>query len=136
MVTLEWEDGCEPKYATEMALGADLRSSKDLFIPPGHIIKVPTGVRVKSADMGDDLQVRSRSGLGSKGILFTLGIGTIDPDYRGEILVPLMNMTADDFVISKGDRIAQLVNGRGHRIQQLEVVPTRRGAGGFGSTGT
>lgn len=135
MVTLEWEDGCEPKYATEMALGADLRSSKDLFIPPGHIIKVPTGVRIKSADMADDIQVRGRSGLGSKGIIMVLGVGTVDPDFLNlEIMVPLMNMTADDFVINKGDRIGQLVVCRASRIQQLGAGGPR--VGGFGSSGT
>lgn len=133
MVTLEWEEGCAPIYSTQMALGADLRSAETLYIPPGHIIKVRTGVKIKSADMGDDLQVRGRSSLGVKGILFVLGVGSVDPDYFDQIFVPLMNLTTEDFVINKGDRIAQLVCGRAHRIQQLEVVGTR--TGGFGSTG-
>lgn len=133
MVTLEWDEGCAPSYATELALGADLRSSETLYISPGHIVKVKTGVRIKSADACDDLQVRGRSGLGSKGILFVLGVGTVDPDYRDEILVPLMNLTTEDFVINRGDRIAQLVSGRASRIQQLDVGGKRHG--GFGSSG-
>lgn len=133
MVILTWEDGCEPLYATEMAVGADLRASETLYIPPGHIVKVPTGVRIKSADLGDDIQIRSRSGLGSKGVIMVLGVGTVDPDYTDQIFVPLHNLQADDFVIRKGDRIAQLVVSRAARIQQLDVGGRR--VGGFGSSG-
>lgn len=133
ILQLDCAEGCQPTYATEFAVGADLYARETCYIRPGCIVKVPTGVRIAAAQPDLDIQIRARSGLGSSGILFILGVGTIDPDYRGEFVVPLMNMQVDDYVINKGDRVAQLVVGKAERIEGLRVGGAR--VGGLGSTG-
>lgn len=103
----------------------------------GAIGKVPTGIYMEIPE-GYECQIRPRSGLASKGITISNSPGTIDSDYRGEIMILVHNQSGHDFSISNGDRIAQLVF---NKVEQpkLELVEsldsTERGEGGFGSTG-
>ncbi|MDO5385320.1 MAG: dUTP diphosphatase, partial [Rikenellaceae bacterium] len=99
---------------------------------------VPTGLYVEIPD-GYEIQVRPRSGLAAKhGISIANAPGTIDPDYRGEIKVILVNLSNEPFELKPGERIAQLVVAQFTRIEWesvSELSETERGAGGFGSTG-
>lgn len=129
-----------PEYQTEGAAGMDIRAgiSKPLVIPKGSFAAVPTNLQVEIPH-GYEIQVRPRSGLAFKhGIGVLNAPGTIDEDYRGEIKVILFNFGTEDFIINRGDRIAQLILGRVHKaeiIESYELSDTERGAGGFGSTG-
>jgi len=130
-----------PTYATLGASGMDVCAYCDepITIAAGAIALIPTGLAI-ALPQGFECQVRSRSGLAAKYGVFCLNSpGTIDSDYRGEIKVILANFGVDEFTVSKGDRIAQLVVARYEQIQ-WEVVDnleqTLRGDGGFGSTGT
>lgn len=129
-----------PHYASELAAGCDLRAalSEPVTLEPGDRALVPTGLCVAlPADC--ELQVRPRSGLAWKhGVTMVNPPGTIDADYRGEISVPLINLSREAFVISRGERIAQAVLAPVVRIdwQVVEdLEETDRGDGGFGSTG-
>ena len=99
---------------------------------------MPTGLFVE-IPAGHEMQVRPRSGLAAKkGVTVLNAPGTIDADYRGEIRVILVNLSSDDFVIERGERIAQLVLARHERMEWEEsgsLEESARGAGGFGSTG-
>ncbi|MEE9225883.1 MAG: dUTP diphosphatase [Bacteroidota bacterium] len=129
-----------PQYITEGSAGMDLCAAVDgdQVVKPGEVLVVPTGFGVELPH-GYEAQVRPRSGLAAKhglGILNTPG--TIDPDYRGEIKVILTNFGKQDFVVHRGDRIAQLVINRYVRIQWEEVerlTDSTRGSGGLGHTG-
>lgn len=127
-----------PKYQTAGASGCDLRSSVDAVIPAGKRGIVPTGLKV-DIPTGFEGQVRPRSGLAAKhGITVLNTPGTIDCDYRGEIKVILLNTGDEDFIIKKGDRIAQLVFSQVFRAifkKDENLTSTDRGDGGFGSTG-
>ncbi len=129
-----------PSYATAGSAGMDLYAavSTPLTIQPGDIVLVPTGVAIALPD-GYEAQVRSRSGLALRYGIFALNApGTIDSDYRGEIKVILAHIGKDIFVVERGARIAQLVIARYEKVRWEEVVqlpPTSRGEGGFGSTG-
>ena len=127
-----------PQYETAGASGVDLRASHDITIPPNETRLVKTGIRV-AVPRGFELQVRSRSGLTLKHSVFVLnGVGTVDADYRGEVGVILHNAGFEDFVIETGDRIAQGVICPVIQADfvQVEVLSeTKRGIGGFGSTG-
>jgi dUTP pyrophosphatase len=129
-----------PAYQTVGAAGMDLRAAVDepLVIPPGSRFAVPTGLKV-AAPPGFELQVRPRSGLALKhGIIVPNSPGTIDSDYRGEVKVILMNLGTEDFVIRRGDRIAQLVLARVEAVaweETAELPETARSEGGFGHTG-
>lgn len=127
-----------PQYETAGASGVDLRASHDITIPPNETRLVKTGIRV-AVPRGFELQVRSRSGLALKHSVFVLnGVGTVDADYRGEVGVILHNAGFEDFVIESGDRIAQGVICPVIQADfvQVEVLSeTKRGTGGFGSTG-
>ena len=127
-----------PAYATPGAAGMDLRAAESLMLKPGARALVATGVAIALPEK-HEAQIRPRSGLAVKhGVTVLNSPGTIDWDYRGEIKVPLINHGSDDFEISRGDRIAQMVIAR-VEIAILEDVPnldeTQRGAGGFGSSG-
>jgi dUTP pyrophosphatase len=130
-----------PSYATEGAAGMDLLAAVDqpLAIPPLGRALVPTGLTV-ALPPGHELQVRARSGLALRdGLLVANGPGTVDEDYRGEIGVILLNAGDKPVTITRGMRIAQavLVPVTRGAWQEVEALPeTRRGAGGFGSTGT
>ncbi len=127
-----------PSYATAGAAGMDLRSAVALTLKPGERALVPTGIAIALPDKMET-QVRPRSGLAVKyGVTVLNAPGTIDWDYRGEIKVPLINLGQDNFVISRGDRIAQMVFARVEVVALDEVTAldeTARGVGGFGSSG-
>lgn len=129
-----------PAYATTGAAGMDLRAQLEAPItlaPLGRVL-VPTGLFIE-LPQGYEAQVRPRSGLAIKhGLTVLNSPGTIDADYRGEIKVALVNLSADPFEIQDGERIAQLVVARHEQVVwQLveELGETERGAGGFGHTG-
>lgn len=129
-----------PTYATEGAAGMDVCAAvtEPMILAAGKVVLVPTGICV-AIPRGYEMQVRSRSGLAAKQGVFALNSpGTIDSDYRGEVKVILANFSAEDVIIERGLRIAQLVVAR-HENVQWDVVTslddTHRGEGGFGSTG-
>ena len=130
----------EPVYSSDAASGADLKADiqQELVIKPGSIAMVPTGIFLEIPP-GFEAQVRPRSGLAAKSGITVLNTpGTIDADYRGEVRVILINLGSSDFVINRGDRIAQMVFAPVVRAQfekTFELNESERGSGGFGSTG-
>jgi dUTP diphosphatase len=130
-----------PRYATENSAGVDLQAAVEapLLLQPGARVDVPTGIAIALPE-GWEGQVRPRSGLALKhGVTVLNSPGTIDADYRGEIRVILANLGGASFSIARGERIAQLVIAPVSRAQwevAAALPPTRRGAGGFGSTGS
>ena len=129
-----------PAYATAGAAGMDLRAQLEAPItlaPLGRVL-VPTGLFIE-LPQGYEAQVRPRSGLAIKhGLTVLNSPGTIDADYRGEIKVALVNLSAEPFEIQDGERIAQLVVARHEQVEWQpveELGETERGAGGFGHTG-
>jgi len=134
------EDAKVPAYATDGAAGLDLAAALDapLTLAPGETIAVPTGIAI-ALPPSTEGQVRPRSGLAARhGVTVLNAPGTIDEDYRGEVRVLLINHGTEPFVIEPGHRVAQLVVSPITRVR-CEVVSdlgeTRRGSGGFGSTG-
>ena len=127
-----------PAYATAGAAGLDLRAAEAATIQSGARYLMPTGLAI-ALPKDHEAQVRPRSGLAVKhGVTVLNSPGTIDEDYRGEIKVPLINHGAEDFVIARGDRIAQMVIAKVAKPKLVEVSAldeTVRGAGGFGSSG-
>jgi dUTP pyrophosphatase len=131
-----------PAYETAQAAGMDLRAAvpeeEPLTLRPGSRFPVPTGLAF-ALPPGFEGQVRPRSGLAFKhGVTCLNTPGTVDADYRGEVKVILINLGEEDFVIRRGERIAQLVIAPVVQAQWSEVDSldeTARGAGGFGSTG-
>ena len=131
-----------PEYATESSVGLDLRACFDeerVEVAPGGRIKIPSGIAVEPVTRGVAGFVFSRSGLGAKrGLTVAQGVGVIDPDYRGEVLVWLLNTSQETLAITRGERIAQLVFlpvAQARLIPVEELSGTARGAGGFGHTG-
>ena len=129
-----------PAYATSQSAGMDLRANIDesIVLHPMERRLVPTGLHI-ALPQGFEAQIRPRSGLALKhGITVLNTPGTIDADYRGELMVLLINFSDTDFVINDGERIAQMVVARLEQIEfQLvdELDDTERGAGGYGHTG-
>lgn len=127
-----------PKYQTQGSSGCDLRSSIDTVVPAGKRSIVPTGLKAE-IPVGFEGQVRPRSGLAAKhGITVLNTPGTVDCDYRGEVKVILLNTGDEDFIIKKGDRIAQLVFSQVFRAifkKEEALTSTERAERGFGSTG-
>jgi dUTP pyrophosphatase len=131
-----------PAYETAGAAGMDLRAAIEedapIVLRPGARFAVPTGLAFALPD-GFEGQVRPRSGLAARhGVTQVNTPGTIDADYRGEVKVILINLGQEDFIIRRGDRVAQLVIAPVTRAAWLEVESldeTARGEGGFGSTG-
>jgi dUTP pyrophosphatase len=131
-----------PSYQTALAAGLDLTAAlpadAPLSLAPGARALVPCGIAIALPE-GFEAQVRPRSGLAAKhGLTLLNSPGTIDADYRGEIQVILVNLGAESVAITRGMRIAQMVIATVARAQLLEVDSldqTRRGSGGFGSTG-
>lgn len=129
-----------PAYATELSAGMDIRANLDkpMVLAPMQRCLVPTGLYI-ALPAGFEAQIRPRSGLAlKKGITVLNSPGTIDADYRGEICIILVNLSADEFVIENGERIAQMVIARHEQAvwQQVDILDeTERGAGGFGHTG-
>ena len=129
-----------PAYATSQSAGMDLRANIDesIVLHPMERRLVPTGLHI-ALPQGFEAQIRPRSGLALKhGITVLNTPGTIAADYRGELMVLLINFSDTDFVINDGERIAQMVVARHEQIEfQLvdELDDTERGAGGYGHTG-
>jgi dUTP pyrophosphatase len=132
-----------PTYETAGAAGIDLRAAnaedRPILILPGRRALVPTGLIMEIAE-GFEGQVRPRSGLALRhGVTCLNTPGTIDSDYRGEVKVLLVNLGQEDFVVTRGMRVAQIVFAAVARARLEErghSAATERGAGGFGSTGT
>lgn len=129
-----------PKYETVASAGMDLRANndKDIILKPLQRELIPTGLFIE-LPVGFEAQIRPRSGLAFK---FGIGVlnspGTIDADYRGEIKVILVNLSNNDFVVKKGERICQMIiakHEQANLITVTELNETLRGAGGFGHTG-
>jgi dUTP pyrophosphatase len=130
-----------PSYETIASAGMDLRANlgspevigplQRKLIPTGLFIELPTGY---------EAQIRPRSGLAlKKGITVLNSPGTIDADYRGEIKILLVNLSAEDFTVENGERIAQMIVSSHERVEWVRtesLLETERGAGGFGHTGT
>lgn len=129
-----------PTYATAQSAGMDLRANIDspITLKPMERRLVPTGLYIALPE-GYEAQVRPRSGLALKhGITVLNTPGTVDADYRGEIMVLLINFSTEAFVINAGERIAQMVIARHEQanFEEVEVLDeTERGAGGYGHTG-
>jgi dUTP pyrophosphatase len=128
-----------PEYAhgPDEDAGMDLRSIAPVVLSPGVPQAVPTGIAIE-LPAGYEAQVRPRSGLALKhAITIPNSPATIDPGYRGEIRVILLNVGASDYKIEKGDRIAQLIIARYEPVEweEGELNESARGMGGFGSSG-
>lgn len=130
-----------PEYKTSHAAGMDLAAclpDGDITIPPGEIRMIPCGFAMALPD-GYEAQVRPRSGLASRhAITLPNAPGTIDADYRGEVMVPLINHGKADFTVAHHDRIAQMIIAPVARAELTlvdDLDDTERGSGGFGSTG-
>ena len=130
-----------PQYETGQAAGLDVRANitESITLGPLERALVPTGLYVELPE-GYEMQVRPRSGLAAKhGLSLVNSPGTVDPYYRGEIKVILVNLSNAPYELKPGERVAQLVVARFTRVEweRVEVLgETERGAGGFGSTGT
>ena len=127
-----------PAYATDGAAGMDIVAAESLTLRPGARAAVATGIAL-AIPAGWEVQVRPRSGLALKNGITCLNTpGTIDSDYRGEVKVILANLSDEYFEVKRGERIAQLVPAQVQRALLIEVEElddTKRGSGGFGSTG-
>jgi dUTP pyrophosphatase len=131
-----------PAYASEEAAGRDVRAAvaadSEMVVLPGRRVLVPTGF-VMEIPAGYEVQVRPRSGLALKhGITCLNTPGTIDSDYRGEVKILLINLGDEEFTVTRGMRIAQLVVApvvRPRLEERSHLGETARAAGGFGSTG-
>jgi dUTP pyrophosphatase len=133
------DDAIVPAYMSEGAAGLDLAAALDspVLLRPGERALVPTGLAV-AIPVGHEGQVRPRSGLAARhGVTCLNTPGTIDSDYRGEVKVILVNLGQEPYTVRSGDRIAQLVIAPVARVDIVEgdLDDTRRGDGGFGSTG-
>lgn len=129
-----------PEYQTEGAAGMDLCAAieEPILLKPFERRLIPTGIKIE-LEHGFEAQVRPRSGISIKhGISLVNCVGTIDEDYRGEVCVPVINLSTDEYTIQPSERIAQMIIAKVERAQ-IHVVQslseTARAAGGFGSTG-
>jgi dUTP pyrophosphatase len=129
-----------PEYATEGSAGMDIRAHLDapLKLKPLERFLVPTGIYIE-LPKGYEAQIRPRSGLAIKqGLTCLNSPGTIDSDYRGEIRIVMINLSAEDQTLNAGDRIAQMIVHNVERIKWKtvkKISATKRNAGGFGHTG-
>ncbi len=129
-----------PSYATEGSAGMDLRAfiSESIEMAPFQRVLISTGIYIE-LPIGFEAQIRTRSGMAFKnGIAVLNSPGTIDADYRGEIKVLLINLSAENHIISNGERIAQMVVAPHSHVEWIsveELPDSNRGAGGFGHTG-
>jgi dUTP pyrophosphatase len=149
VVQVAWAEGADrtlplPTYRTDGAAGADLcanlpaeQRAGGLTIGPGAGTAVPTGLRLAIPE-GWEGQVRARSGLARRGLILPNAPGTIDSDFRGEVMVLVLNAGSGPVAIGHGDRLAQLVIApvvRAEFVVAESLDDTARGTGGFGSTG-
>lgn len=134
-VKLNYEDAQEPSRGSDEAAGYDLYSYENQTITPNKIKLIDTGISIRVPE-GTYGRIAPRSSVSKKGILINAGV--IDRDYRGPVKVMVHNLSNNDYVINKNDRIAQLI------LEQIKTPPvelveelddTERGDGGFGSTG-
>ena len=129
-----------PAYESEGAAGMDVRAAiaSPITLAPGEIARIPTGFAIELPS-GYEMQIRPRSGLGARhGVTLPNSPATIDSDYRGEVVVALVNHGREPFVVEPRMRIAQMVLARVPRARWAEVTElggTKRGDGGFGHTG-
>jgi len=129
-----------PEYSTQHAAGMDLRANllEEVIMEPFERKLIPTGLFIE-LPIGYEAQVRPRSGLAlKKGITVLNSPGTIDADYRGEIMVILINLSSEKFVVQHGERIAQMIVAAHETVnwERVEILEdTTRGDGGFGHTG-
>ena len=129
-----------PAYQTSLAAGMDVHAAitEPMLLEPNRVVLVPTGFALAIPE-GFEAQVRPRSGLSTKhGVTVPNAPGTIDADYRGEVMVALINLGRSDFTIEPGMRVAQPVFApvaRADITEVSELSSTERGTGGFGSTG-
>ena len=135
------KDAKLPVKATEGSLCWDIYSTKRVLLSPMERQKLHTGLAFE-LPRGVGLDIRPRSGLASRGLIILNSPGTLDSDYRGELMVSCMNLSNGDILVNKGDRIAQirpisdLSEEWGARFEEVEELSdTERGEGGFGSTG-
>lgn len=132
--------GTIPIYATTGSAGADLFAclENDMVIKPGERVRIPTGIAIELPE-GIAALVFARSGLADKkGLALSNGVGVIDSDFRGEIMVLMVNLGREDIIVRHGERIAQVVFinvARASFTEIEELGETKRGMGGFGSTG-
>lgn len=131
------KNGKLPERQHQKDVGYDLFSAEDTTIKVGEVRAVKTGIRMK-LPKGMEAQIRPRSGLSLSGVTVLNSPGTIDHGYRGEIKVIMANLLGDDVLIERGDRIAQMVFARVEHPELLlgSLDETKRGEGGFGSTGS
>lgn len=129
-----------PAYATPQSAGMDLRAhlNESVILQPLERRLIPTGLRIALPE-GYEAQVRPRSGLALKhGVTVLNSPGTIDSDYRGEVMVLLVNLSQEPFTVNDGERIAQMVVARHEQVEWAvvdELDATERGTGGYGHTG-
>jgi len=131
-----------PAYQSEHAAGLDLVAAvpigEPVMLAPGARALIPTGIAIGLPE-GYEAQVRPRSGLAARyGVTLLNTPGTIDADYRGEVIVILVNLGSEPFAVERGARIAQLIVApvaRARIVEETALDPTGRGSGGFGSTG-
>lgn len=129
-----------PAYATPQSAGMDLRANieEPIIIKPLERKLIGTGLHIALPE-GYEAQIRPRSGLALKhGLTVLNSPGTVDADYRGEIMVLLINLSDKDFVVNDGERIAQMViakHEQGEFVEVAELDETERGEGGYGHTG-
>lgn len=129
-----------PEYKTEGAAGMDLAAAieEPLTLKPLERALIPTGIKIE-LEHGYEAQIRPRSGLSIKhGITLINCVGTIDEDYRGEVCVPVVNLSNEPYTIMPEERIAQMVIAKVERAEikvAIALTSTQRGEGGFGSTG-
>lgn len=132
------DEAIVPEYKTAGSAGADLCSCIEVVINPGEVEIIPCGFAM-AISQGLEAQIRPRSGLAIKNKITVVNSpGTIDSDYRGEVMVGLINLGQNIYPVKVGDRIAQMVIAhvnRGHWIESSNLEATVRGTGGFGSTG-
>ncbi len=129
-----------PEYQTEGAAGMDLCAAIEtpVLLKPFERRLIPTGIKIE-LERGFEAQIRPRSGISIKhGISLVNCVGTIDEDYRGEVCVPVINLSTEEYTIEPNERIAQMIIARVEKAK-IEVIQslsqTSRAAGGFGSTG-
>lgn len=139
-IKIKSESEIVPAYETAGSAGMDIRAylKEPVELLPGQRALIPTGIYLEIPE-GYEVQIRARSGLAIKrGIGLVNGIGTIDSDYRGEVKIALINWGNEPFVISNGERVAQMVAARYEKVEFTvadELSETERGSGGFGHTG-
>ena len=129
-----------PEYKTEGSSGMDLYAAieKEITLKPLERVLIPTGIKIE-IPVEYEAQIRARSGLSVKhGITLINAVGTVDADYRGEVCVGLVNLSNEEYTIKPDDRIAQMVISKVEKAQievTTELAESKRGEGGFGSTG-